>query len=64
MSIGENIKSKRIELGFSQDELASAAGVGDVWGYELNKITPSLSVLMKLSIALHCELGDLIYDKK
>ncbi len=64
MSIGENIKSKRIQLGLSQDELALAAGVGDVWGYELDKITPSLSVLMKLAMALHCELGDLIYDKK
>lgn len=48
----------------SQYELAEAAGTGDVCWYELGKITPSLSVLMKLSLAFHCELGDLIYDNK
>ncbi len=64
MSIGENIKKKRLELGLSQDELAEVAGTGDVCGYELNKITPSLSVLMKLCLALHCKLGDLIYNEE
>lgn len=64
MSIGENIKSKRLELGLSQRKLEKIAGVSSIWSYETNKKTPQLSVLMKIASALKCELSDLIYDKK
>lgn len=63
MSIGENIKKKRLELGISQKKLEKIAGVSGIWSYEANKKIPQLSVLIKIASALNCELDDLIYDK-
>ncbi len=64
MSIGENIRKRRLELGLSQAELEKKAGVSNLCFRETEKTQSQLHILVKLAKALDCELGDLIKDEE
>ena len=55
MIIGERIKKKRIEMGYTQHELGEILGVSKVsiCGYETGTRTPTVSMFLKLSKALN-----------
>ena len=64
MSIGENIRKRRLVLGLSKTELKKKAGVCSITLWESGKQKPQIYVLVKLAKALDCELGDLIKDEE
>ncbi|MCZ1021212.1 helix-turn-helix transcriptional regulator [Streptomyces noursei] len=53
------IRSRRIELGLSQAELATRAGTGQAFvsRVESGKAIPTIPVLQRLARALECELS-------
>ena len=57
MSIGENIRQARKTRGFTQQELADAAGINvqTVRSYEAGKYCPKKESLSRLAAALDCE---------
>jgi transcriptional regulator with XRE-family HTH domain len=62
MIIGERIKKKRIDKKYSQEELGRLIGVSkvSVCGYEAEKRTPTLTVLLKLMTVLNVSLDYLV----
>lgn len=61
MSLGEVMRRRRTELGLSQADVATAAGVDkrQVRRYEADEQQPVLSVAVALAAALRLELGEL-----
>lgn len=66
MSIGKNIKKRRLELNMSQDELAEKLFVTrqTISNYEIGKSNATIETLQELSVILDCELEELVYGKK
>ena len=63
-SIGHRIRTRRVELGLTQQQVATACGChqGLVSQYESNQRTPSVRMLRGLSRALDLSLADLVED--
>lgn len=61
MTIGEKIKSLRLERKLTIKELSEKTKLSQVTinHYELNKVKPSLVSIQKLSVGLGCEFEDL-----
>ena len=64
--IGEAIRSLRLELGMSQEELAEASGTHRTYVSQLERgiRNPTVTVLARLAIALKVELPDLFRNIK
>ena len=64
MSIGENIKKRREELGISQIELGEAAYVsgGLISQIEANIKFPSLPIAFRIADKLNCKVDDFRQD--
>lgn len=62
MSLGENLKSVRLERGFTQEQLASAVDVNRVnlAHYESGTKTPSVAVLTEIADILECSIDGLL----
>lgn len=58
---GKRLRSRRIELGWSQEQLAGLAGVtaASLCRFELGVNVPKDSVRLSLAYALMCEVADL-----
>jgi transcriptional regulator with XRE-family HTH domain len=58
----EKLKDKRLSLHLTQQQLADNIGVEqkDVSRWETGVVKPSMNNLMKLAVALHCDISDLI----
>lgn len=61
----ERVKKRRLELGLSQTELATKAGVtqGAISMIENGDRTPSLSLIKEIATALDCTIDELINQK-
>lgn len=55
MIIGERLKNKRIDKGYTQKEFGTLVGVSSsaICGYEIGKKKPTLSILVKISNVLN-----------
>ncbi len=62
MSLGENLKRYRIEVGLSQKELAEQINVKQqaISLVELNKRTPSICSLKKIAKVFNCTIDELV----
>lgn len=62
MSFGENLKSARLERGFTQEQLADAVNVNRVnlARYESGTKVPSVAVLTELANTLNCSIDGLL----
>ncbi|MEU5126607.1 helix-turn-helix domain-containing protein [Streptomyces mobaraensis] len=58
MNTAALVRSRRIELGLSQAELATRAGTGQAFvsRVESGKAIPTLPVLQRLAAALECDI--------
>lgn len=65
MSIGENIKIKRLAIGLSQNELAAAVGVKQptIAQYERGSKVPSMILGRDIARILQCTLDDLVGEE-
>lgn len=65
MTLGENIRKKRLELDIEQQELAQRIGItkGMLCRIERNLQTPSVSVLVCIADTLHCSIDELLGRK-
>ncbi len=65
MTIGENIKNKRIEYDIDQQELARRIGVSKtlICTIEKGVKTPSLAVIISIADVLHCSVDELLGRK-
>lgn len=66
MSLGENIRHRRRDRGWTQGELSEKSGVklGHISKLERNETDPKLSTLYKLMQALECSADSLLMDTK
>ncbi len=64
MSVGENIKAKRLTLGLTQEELACAVGVGRsmVAQIERGSKIPNLMLGRDIAVALGCSMEKLLEE--
>lgn len=64
--IAKNTKAKRIEFGFSQQEISNKTGLTVRYISRLENTAPNitLDVLERLAKGLGCSIGDLIGDDK
>lgn len=62
MSIGENIRNKRKEMGISQNELATAVGISIPMVCQIERGTKSVTLQLGAEIArvLKCDVNDFI----
>jgi len=62
MLLGDRIKTRRIELNMTQQELGELIGVSKVaiCGYESGNRTPKLDIISKLAEVLNLEIGYLL----
>ncbi|MBN2258838.1 MAG: helix-turn-helix transcriptional regulator [Anaerolineaceae bacterium] len=62
MTIGDNIRKKRKELGLSQRELASRieSDASYINRLETGKLNPSIASIEKIADVLHCSLDALV----
>ncbi|MDE6781281.1 MAG: helix-turn-helix domain-containing protein [Ruminococcus sp.] len=62
MSLGENLKSVRLERGFTQEQLANAVDVNRVnlACYESGTKVPSVAVLTEIANTLDCSIDGLL----
>lgn len=65
MSIGENIKTQRQSLGMTQEDLASAIGIGRsmVAQIERGSKIPNMMLGRDIARVLGCEMGELLERK-
>lgn len=65
MTLGENIRKKRLELDIEQQELARRIGItkGMMCRIERNLQPPSVSILVCIADALHCSIDELLGRK-
>jgi len=64
-SIGDNIRRLRLAVGYTQEELGFAMGIGHarkqrVYEWEIGKRVPGAASLMALAKALKCSPGDIL----
>lgn len=66
MNFGQNVKTRREELGLTQIQLADKVGVSDPMISQIERGTKAASVPLAISIAeaLDCTLNDLVYGKR
>lgn len=59
--VGKNINQKRLELNWSQEELAHQTGLSTstISKLENGKRNCGLETLMDIAMAMNCEIGDL-----
>ena len=64
-SIGENIKSRRKNVGMSQNELASAIGVSVPMVCQIERGTKSVTLRLAADMAkvLQCDVNDFLSEK-
>lgn len=64
MSIGANIKSRRLKIGLSQKELAEAVNVHQSMICQIERGTkmPTLLLSKEIADALHCQINDLLLE--
>ncbi|WP_300667048.1 helix-turn-helix transcriptional regulator [Fluviicola sp.] len=64
--IGDNIVSRRIELGIKQIDLATSVGIEDsaLRRIEKGKTNPTAKTLLKIAVALDVEVSYLVSMKK
>lgn len=64
MTIGENIKRKRVELGLTQKELGKRCGMADsaIRRYESNRANPKPETIFKIASGLGVESEELLKD--
>lgn len=64
MSVGENIKAKRMALGMTQESLATAVGLGRSMIAQIERGSKLPNVVLGRDIArvLQCKLDDLVSD--
>jgi len=64
MKFAKTVRTRRYELGLTQEELAEASDlhVNYIGGIERATRNPSLLILVKLSNALQVELGSLLKE--
>lgn len=64
MSIGENIKNRRKNVGMSQRDLAAAVGVSGPMICQIERGTKSVTMMLGAEIAkvLQCDLNDLVRE--
>nr|WP_294858684.1 helix-turn-helix transcriptional regulator [uncultured Fluviicola sp.] len=64
--IGDNIISRRTELGIKQIDLATSIGIEDsaLRRIEKGKTNPTAKTLLKIAIALNTEVSELVSMKK
>lgn len=62
MTLGERIRSARIDSGLTQKQVADACGMADsaIRKYESGKITPKLETLRRISNAINADIVYLI----
>lgn len=65
MSVGENIKAKRMALGMTQENLASALGLGRSMIAQIERGSKVPNVMLGRDIAkiLQCSLDDLVGEE-
>ena len=65
MTLGENIRSKRLEYDIEQQELAKRIGVNKatVCGIEAGVKIPSVALLISIADVLHCSIDELLGRK-
>lgn len=65
MTLGENIRKKRLDLDIEQQELARRIGItkGMLCRIERNLQTPSVSVLVCIADTLRCSIDELLERK-
>lgn len=66
MSVGENIKAKRTALGMTQENLASALGLGRSMIAQIERGSKVPNVMLGRDIAriLKCSLDDLVGEEE
>lgn len=64
MTIGENIKRKRVEIGLTQKELGKRCGMADsaIRRYESNRANPKPETIFKIASGLGVEPEELLKD--
>ena len=65
MTLGENIRKKRLEYDIEQQELAKRVGIKKAMLslIERNKRKPSLNTLNRIADSLHCSIDELLGRK-
>ena len=65
MTLGENIRKKRLEYDIEQQELAKRIGVSKmtISHYESGMRVPSVANLVSIADALHCSVDELLGRK-
>lgn len=66
MSVGENIKARRMELGMTQESLAKAVGLGRsmIAQIERGSKVPNIMLGKDIARVLQCGMEDLVSDKE
>lgn len=61
MSVGENIRKRREQIGMMQAQLADKVGVSQPMICQIERGTkvPTLLLSMDIAAALHCDIGEL-----
>ena len=62
MTIGENIRKKRLEYDIEQQELAKRVGINktQLCNIERGRRRPSVDVIDKIASTLHCSVDELL----
>jgi len=65
MSVGENIKTKRTALGMTQENLASALGLGRsmIAQIERGSKVPNVMLGKEIARVLRCSMDDLVREE-
>lgn len=65
MTLGENIRRKRMEYGIEQQELAARCGAvkSYICNVECGIKIPSVAVLIRIADTLHCSIDELVGRK-
>lgn len=65
MSVGENIKRKRIAMGLSQEELAEAVQVAQsmICQIERGSKVPTITLARDIAKELQCSLDDFVEEE-
>lgn len=66
MSVGENIKARRMALGMTQESLANAVGLGRsmIAQIERGSKVPNIMLGKDIARVLQCGMEDLVSDKE
>lgn len=64
--LASNVKGRRAQFGFSQEELAFRAGIDRTYASQIERgvANPSLSIICALAVALECEIENLLLENR